>query len=228
MGAAISAVRKQIDHSDENREAMEQRLSILEKMVNYHLDTAKMSMLSGGRGDQEIHTGTVVEFRKQVNVSLSKGGAHGENSIEGMIKDFFGGQIMGGVEKLLLGGVETILGNATMGEHEDTSMYIVWSNNALLRLDLYLYRWNFSSKEVIQDVEGVTGVLAMTRVINLTKTDPQVLTWAISTQAHCAGDDANDLIDDAVGVIKKVSALQQAVQAIEVEEHSKGMSGKDD
>ena len=118
-----------------------------------------------------------------------------------MIKEFFGGQIMGGVEKLLLGGVETILGNATMGEHEDTSMYIVWSNNALLRLDLYLYRWNFSSKEVIQDVEGVTGVLAMTRVINLTKTDPQVLTWAISTQVQCAGDDANNLIDDAVGVI---------------------------
>ena len=68
MGAAVSAVRKQMDHSDENREAMEQRLNILEKMVNYHLDTAKMSMLSGERADQEIHTGTVVEFRKQVNV----------------------------------------------------------------------------------------------------------------------------------------------------------------
>ena len=81
---------------------------------------------------------------------------------------------------------------------------------------------------IIQDVEGVTGVLAMMRVINLTKTDPQVLTWAISTQAQCAGDDANNLIDDAIGVIKKVSALQQAVQAIEVEEHSKGMGGKDD
>ena len=44
-------------------------------MVNYHLDIAKVSMLSGKRGDQEIYTRTVVEFRKQVNVSLSTGSA---------------------------------------------------------------------------------------------------------------------------------------------------------
>ena len=228
MGAAVSAIRNQLDNSDEEDKAMQQRLNVLEKMVNYHLDTAKVSMLGGERGDQEIHTGTVVEFRKQVNISLSKGGSSKENSLEGMIKDFFGGQIMSGVEKLLLGGVETILGNATMGEHEDTSMFIVWSNNALLRLDLYLYRWNFSSDEIIKDVEGVTGVLAMTRVINLTKTDPQVLTWAISTQAQFAGEDANGLIDQAVGVIKKVSALQQAVKAIEDDEQSKEKGEKDD
>ena len=228
MGAVISAIRNQLDHSDEEQKAMNERLNILEKMVNYHLDTAKVSMLSGERADQEIHTGTVVDFRKQVNISLSKGSASEGNSLEGMIKDFFGGQIMNGVEKLLLGGVETILGNATMGEHEETSMYIVWSNNALLRLDLYFYRWNFSSNEVMQDVEGVTGVLALTRVINLTKTDPQVVTWAISTQAQFAGEDANGLIDEAVSVIQKVSALQKAVQAIKVKERSQEKGGKED
>lgn len=228
MGAVISALRQQLDHSEEEQKAMQQRLNILEKMVNYRLDIAKTSMLNGERGDQEIHTGTVVEFRKQVSVTIDKGSSDDENSLEGMVKDFFGGQFMAGIEKLILGAVQAILGNASMGEHEDSSMFIVWSNNALLRLDSYIYRWNFTSKEVIKDVEGVTGVITMMRVINLTKTDPQVLTWAISTQAQYVSEDADQMISEAIDVIKKVSGLQQAVNAIEVSEHSKGMGGKDD
>ena len=228
MGAAISAIRKQIDHSDEDRKEMQQRLNILEKMIYYRLETAKTSMLNGERGDQEIHSGTVVEFRKQVNIQLDKGSSSDDDSVEGMIKDFFGGQFMSGIEKLILAGVNTILGNESMGEHEEYSMFIVWSNNALLRLDTYIYKWNFQSKAVITDVEGVTGVITMMRVINLTKTDPQVLTWAISTQANMAGEDSDQLISEAVEVIKKVSGLQQAVHAIEVDENSKGIGDKDD
>ena len=145
-----------------------------------------------------------------------------------MIKDFFGGQFKGGIEKLLLGAVGSILGNANMGEHEDTSMHIVWSDNALLRMDSYIYRWNFTSNEVIQHAEGVTGVITVMRVIDLVKTDPQVLTWAISRQAQYVGEDADHMIDKAIVVIKKVSGLQQAAHAIEVTEKDKGMGGKDD
>jgi len=41
--------------------------------------------------------------------------------------------------------------------------------------------WNFTSSQVITDVEGTSGVIMMKRVIDLTKTDPQ---WAISRQAQ--------------------------------------------
>ena len=121
----------------------------------------------------------------------------------------------------MLGGIHSILGNASMGEHEGESMFIQWSENALLRMDSYYYRWNFSSHEVIKDVEGVTGVIVMSRVIDLTKTDPQVLTWAISRQATLLEEEADALkmIDDAVAVIKKVSELQKSVYAIEQGKH---------
>ena len=57
---------------DAEKVKMQERLNVLEKMVNFHLDSAKNEMLAGERNDQEIHTGTVVEFQKQVNITMVK------------------------------------------------------------------------------------------------------------------------------------------------------------
>ena len=135
---------------------------------------------------------------------------------------------MGGFEKLESIAVDAVLGNASMGEHEGNNMFIVWSDNALIRMDAYYYRWNFSSNEVIHTVEGASGAVVMKRVINLVNTDPQVLTWAISRQASLMGNPngASAMIDDAVAIIQKVSALQQTVHSIETEEQSQGIGGK--
>ena len=193
-------------------------------MVNYHLDSSKNEMLNGDRNDQEIDTGTVVEFSKQVNVSMT---SKPSDDLEEAIKSFFGDSIKEGFEKVVSVAVDSVLGNSSIGEHEGSSMFIVWSDNALLRLDSYYYRWNFSSHEIIQDVEGASGAIVIKRVIDLTKTDPQVLTWAISRQASQMGnpDGASAMIDDAVAIIQKVAALQQTVHSIESEEQSQGIGG---
>ena len=143
-------------------------------MVDYHLDSVKNEMLNGDRGDQEIDTGTVVEFSKQINITLT---THASDELEEAIKSFCG-SIMKGFKKLVTAAVDAVFGNASIGEHEGNNMFIVWSDNALLRMNAYYYRWNFSSKNIIQDEEGASGVIVMERVINLTQTDPQVLTWA--------------------------------------------------
>ena len=124
--------------------------------------------------------------------------------------------------------VETVLGNDSMGEHEGFNMLIQWSDNALLRLDAFCYRWNFSSNEIIKDVQGASGVIVMKRVINMTKTDPQVLTLAISRQAALLGnsDIASEMIDDAFAVIKKVGKLQEMFHKMEVDENSEGINEK--
>lgn len=211
MGTTISKIRNAVDQSEEEKSKMQQGLSILEKMVNYHLDAAKESMLSSKRNDQQIYSSTVVEFTKQVNVSYYKEADdpyktpdEEQQSLSRSINDFLGEKYKDGFKKLVLASVRTVLGNATAGEHKGTSMFIVWNDNALLRLDAYYYRWNFSSREIIQNVEGVSGVLVMKRVINLTKIDPQVLTWAISSQA-ADDSEATKMIDETVYLIRKVS-----------------------
>ena len=219
MGSPISKLRNQ--QEAEKRE-MQERLTVLEKMVNYHLDNAKTQMLAGERNDQEIHTGTVVEFIKQVNITMIKE----ENpDLDHAVKEFFGGKVVNGFHKLVSVSVRSVLGNASMGEHEGNNMFIQWQDNALLRVDAYYYRWNFSSNEIIKDVEGASGVVCIKRVINLVDTDPQVLTWAISKQASVddSSESAPELIDEAIAIIKKVSELQLVVHQLQTEENNQAV-----
>jgi len=54
----------------------------------------------------------------------------------------------------------------------------------------------------------------MKRVVDLTKTDPQVLTWAISRQAQILNkkEKASEMIDKAIAIIKKVDVLQDCLK----------------
>ena len=128
---------------------------------------------------------------------------------------------MKGLEKTVKLGAEAVLGNSRMGEFETSDMIIIWNSNALLRCDAYYYRWNFSSKGVIDEHEGVLGVILIKRVIDMTKTGPQVLTWAITEQANRdpdpKADEAVDEIDSALTVLKKVIRFQAKVRQLEVE-----------
>lgn len=154
-----------------------------------------------------------IQIKGKVSNELSKG-----------ISDVFSGDLIGEIESIVKLGADVVLENDIIGEHETKDMFIVWNENALLRCDAYYYRWNFVSKSVINDTEGVTGVLLIKRVIDLTKTDPQVMTWAITNMADRLNrsDDPgakhvhpNTVIDDALKVLKRVIEFQAKVKAIE-------------
>ena len=95
-------------------------------------------------------------------------------------------------------------------------MLITWGDNALLRCDVYCYRWNFSSEGVIEKVDGAIGILLLQRVVDMTKADPQVLTWAISRQAGAQGkeDEADAMIDHATVMINKIAHFQKELKEI--------------
>ena len=221
MGHSTSYLREQAKLENEtNKRVLEERLDILEKMIQQRLESEKNSILNGEKHDQEIDTGTVVSMHKLVYIKIKE---ETSGELTNAIKNVFSGDIIGGLKSIILLGADTVLENSSIGEHETKDMFIVWNENALLRCDAYYYRWNFSSKSVIQDTEGVTGVLLIKRVIDLTKTDPQVLTWAITNMAdrlnrsdnHHEHVDPNDVINDALKVLKKVVEFQAKVKAIE-------------
>ena len=218
MGNPISKVREAAEAADEKaKQEMQERLNILEKMLHGRLDNEMSNILNGQRGDQEIHAGTIVELHKKAYITESK---EESQELKDAIGDFFHGKFIDGLEKMVQLGAEAVLGNNRMGEFETSDMIIVWNSNALLRCDSYYYRWNFSSKGVIDQHEGVLGVILIKRVIDMTKTDPQVLTWAITEQANrdpnCKPGEAEKEIDDATAVLEKVVGFQTKLRQLEV------------
>ena len=222
MGNPISTLREEAEKQEqEKKDQMEERLHILEKMVTGKLNAAKQAIIAGERNDEEIHGGTVVALHQQINITKKEGESQ---SLKSGLNDFFQGDLIGGLEQIVQVGADTVLQNASIGEYETTDMFIVWSHNALLRCDAYYYRWNFSTKGIIQDVGGAVGVYLVKRVIDLTKTDPQVLTYAISQMADRLTKGAADngeaealkMIDEAITVLQKVVSLQQKFRMLEV------------
>ncbi len=212
MGQTVSELRAKAEEQDDTVKAqLEERLQLLEKMIKGQLSNAKQNILAGERNDQEIHSGVVVEELQHITIVDSTK----PQPIESAIDDFFAGHFMKGLGALVKSAVDTVLGNGSIGEYESSEMFIVWNNNALLRYDLYTYRWNFSAKGVIQDIDGVTGAYMVKRIIDLEKTDPQVLTWAISRQAALAKEDPNSMIDSALKVLEKVIDFQMKVKTAE-------------
>lgn len=65
MGHSVSYLREQAKLvQEEDKQVMEQRLDVLEKMINQRLEDEKNSILNGEKHDQEIDTGTVVSMQK--------------------------------------------------------------------------------------------------------------------------------------------------------------------
>ena len=73
MGTPISKVRAEVKAADAlAKQQMEERLNILEKMLHSRLENEMSKILSGQRGDQEIHAGTIVELHKKAYITESE------------------------------------------------------------------------------------------------------------------------------------------------------------
>ena len=200
MGQSAAAIRDAAKTENETVKAeLEERLSFLHKSALNHLEVKKNEIMSGSDNDLKIHGGTDVEEHMKIRLNVSTD----ESEIVEAIGDIFSGEILEGLKKVVIAGVESILGNGAVGEVEEQDYEIVWYNNALVRIDFYLWRYNFSSNGVIKDVESVMAYYCAKRVVDWDKVDPQVVTYCISN----LGLDKEEIlseIDTAVAIRDKI------------------------
>ena len=222
MGTSVSKLRKEVTVDDELKQEFVERLQILERMADFRLENEMTKILSGERTDQDIDTGTIVSVQKMVYIKTEIGQSE---VVKDVIHQLFSSDRTGGLESVVELSAETVLGNDSAGEYESSDMFIIWSDNALLRCDTYYYRWNFVSKSVIKEVEGVTGCLLMKRVIDITKINPQVLTWAITRMANRLNDHRDneleekpeDIIYHVLEVLQNVVKVQRQIKGRETQ-----------
>ena len=94
MGNPISSLREQLNQEKKEEAQMQERLNVLEKMITFHLENAKNEMLHGDGGDEEIHAGTVVEFSRQISITMT-------NKTSPKLQDVIGDFLMANYQKAL-------------------------------------------------------------------------------------------------------------------------------
>ena len=90
------------------------------------------------------------------------------------------GDFLSGVTDLITVGLNAMLGNESVGETEKQDFHVVFANNSLLRIDCMFYKYEFSSKGLIDKVQNIFCYYLQVGVLDLEKVDPQILLYELT------------------------------------------------
>ena len=204
MGQSLAVLRAQ---ENMQAESAKEKLAMLEKMAHAQLASKVNTILHGSSDDEEIHKGKVVAKYQQIYCDASSK----PGQVDSAIGDFFEGDLLDGAKKLVLAGVDELLGNTSVGENEAEDMLILWESNALLRVDVYYWKWNFSSKGVIDVAQNIFAMYCVKRVINPSEVDPNVLVWAITRMCLKKGMENDEALDYIEKIMEKLREVEKYI-----------------
>lgn len=90
------------------------------------------------------------------------------------------GDFLSGVTDLITVGLNAMLGNESVGETEKQDFHVVFANNSLLRIDCLFYKYEFSSKGLIDKAQNIFCYYLQVGVLDLEKVDPQILLYELT------------------------------------------------
>ena len=175
MGASIS---KKIEEQQKNNDDKAvQELQMLQELMVNKVAAATSKMREEALKDANVPIVAFVDTSEKYSVSVSN---VPDEDITKSIKDMFGGNIIQGLVSLIGVALNQFLGNTQAGVSEQNDYHIVFSDNALLRIDVMFYKYEFSSKGVEDERRNGFCYCTQAAVIDLKKVSPQVLLYELT------------------------------------------------
>ncbi|KAI1212638.1 uncharacterized protein F4807DRAFT_472171 [Annulohypoxylon truncatum] len=230
MGAAISAVYTGISDADEQESRRtKQDLEVLQRAVEYKLDQfdSKLTeMFLNSESSSRIQVPGLRALRKSRFTSVGIRGTPSENVSKaiddylstGSAKPGTGEDIKNGFKKIVSSALDRILSTTSAGEHELHRFFVYVQHNAIIRLDVMLWRWNFTGKGFSDKYENALGYLICTSVVDVSALKTAEFVYLIS---EYAGDSDEDVIryvkamEDLYSRSRKLKLSQQHPSQLE-------------
>ena len=199
---------------DEARVAeLRERLTFLQTMANTALDAKVNEIIHGREGDLKIHGGTIVEVHKRVEIKHEDKAKSLDEAVDAVMTDglkgVFSDRVKGAIGGIVKTAIATFFCNDSVGEVQQDDMIVVWDNNALLRVDYYLWRYNFSTNKIVEHIDSVFAYVVIKRVVDVATVSPEVISYAIS---HAFSEsDAKELlreIEDVTKIVEKIKTMR--------------------
>ena len=98
----------------------------------------------------------------------------------------------------------------SVGEVKYEEIIVVWDNCALLLVDFFVWRYNFSTSNVLQHVDAVYAYVVTKRVIDISKVSQELVTY--STSNDCTGENIKLLNKIKEMQLRATSSATQPLQ----------------
>ena len=139
MGQVISDLVKESDG-----EAKEQ-LEILQEMARSIMDAQSERMAVSVYGLKTHPVAAIADRKKCCYLSATSGV---DSQASEVVDSLFDGKFMKGFKKVVTVALDKFISNARAGRQEKTKSYLAFDNNVWLRIDLYMYMYEFSSESL--------------------------------------------------------------------------------
>ncbi|KAJ2935568.1 hypothetical protein H1R20_g1526, partial [Candolleomyces eurysporus] len=229
MGAAVSAFRNAITEPDKEAKArLLEQLAFLVKSANSKLDKYQGELEDMFQDPESVQKKMIPGLRAmrwergyRVNVDnkTSEGGlSEVVDSFFGLVqdgvtptdKDTKNKAIINGFKKIVSGALTAILGNNHAGEQEEQKFFIFMEHNAIIRIDVKIWRYNFSGKGVMANAENVFCYIFCTSVVDSAKLQRDELVYLLSEYA--GDEDVNAYVDQLLQVWTSINKMHSFVQ----------------
>jgi len=152
------------------------------KMAQYKSELNEMFLNPEAVGKVQIVGNRAIEYIEDYHVGLTEN-SDIVKSIGAAVKKFLKGDsqdITDGILDIASTAADAILGNTSIGECEDKKFFVIPQHNAIIRIDVKFWRYNFSSKGIITDSENILCYVCCKSIVDHKKLTDDEFTYMIS------------------------------------------------
>ncbi|RMJ12973.1 hypothetical protein CDV36_007367 [Fusarium kuroshium] len=200
MGQAITTVRDSLKLADEEaRTKAEQDLDVLAQLCRSSLDEFEAKVdakFLNPDTTQKIDVPGIRALRKTRYSNVIVKDAPNK-SVGDAVDDFLStgtkteDAVKEGFKKVVTSALRPFMERTEVGQHKEEKYFIYVMHNAVIRLDVMLWRWNFASKGFSNIYESSLGYLVCTSVVDVTALKTSEFVFLIS---EYAGDEEEEAV----------------------------------
>jgi hypothetical protein len=170
---------------EDKDEKTKQQLELLLLSARSKLQQFKMAINEGYLNPEaqqklEVIGRRSIEWGEEYRVNISSGV---DKAIDDILTNFFHGtdeSLKTGFKTMINVAIKTILGDASAGEIESRSWMIVPEYNAFIKVDLRIWRYNFTSTGIVSDVQDAFCFVFSKAVVDHTTLSIDELIYFVS------------------------------------------------
>ena len=210
MGQTVGTV---ISESDKKKEVnVVEQLRSYQRMISAKLEAEREKISKEAFNDTKLPILSLVSTTQDYRLAVK---AAPKDRVGEILDSVIGGGYIKGLNGILSLALDQLLGNVSVGESEKKESHVAFANNSLLRIDCYMYKYQFQSDGLISSSKNIFGYYIQVGVLDLIKVNPQIVLYELTSSVGDAKqlEEATKKLTTMASFTKKLYRVVTALQS---------------
>ena len=213
MGQTVGTV---ISESDKKKEVnVVEQLRSYQRMISAKLEAEREKISKEAFNDTKLPILSLVSTTQDYRLKVAAETKDLKVRVGEILDSVIGGGYIKGLKGILSLALDQLLGNVSVGESEKKESHVAFANNSLLRIDCYMYKYQFQSDGLISSSKNIFGYYIQVGVLDLIKVNPQIVLYELTSSVGDAKqlEEATKKLTTMASFTKKLYRVVTALQS---------------